>query len=668
LIVAVAFAFAAWIPGSGGVNRETTAAAVADEPQVCSGCQPPLSYLGGPVMGSTGAGVTVTPIYWEPGGKYKFAASYEDVINGYVSDVAAASGQDNNVYSVPTEYYQVVGGVKTPFKYVIHAGTPIVDTTPFPSDGCTADKGYTACLTDDQLRTELSAVTSGQKLPTDLAHFYPVFFPPGVETQDADGTTSASTYCGYHRAFGSGANQTVYADMPIVTGGTCDAGQSPNGNVTADGEVSTLSHELIEAITDPLDQRAWNDRAGNEIGDMCGQTYREPLGSTDPSNPGSSEYNQVINGGKYYLQTEFSNAGFAKFGLGKGCSQSEALAQGTSTSANPGASTTSAAPGTTSTSHAAQAQNAGSLFAEATPTALAADGHATSQFVVSVADADGNARVGDHVHFSVGAQSATGKCGTLSTSDTTTDHDGYARVTYTASTDNIACWVLAVDAAGGQSAQSVVYQGTTQKNAATMTDTFPTTLEAGGPTTTFIIKAQNPSTKPLPNARLTFDIYGEAGAKGVDASQIHLSYSTTGADGTFTDVPLDGSTGNGNSIETGVGPDQGATLAPHATVTYTFHVTLASNVPASESAGPVMAFEGYLDQINTASGSGDTLADTYSTDIKVPTATAPPDHTLRNVLIGIAAAAVVVLAVLGVLFWRRRKGHPPAPTPGAATP
>ncbi len=152
---------------------------------------------------------------------------------------------------------------------------------------------------------------------------------------DADGTTSASVFCGYHRAFGSGTDQTVYGDLPFPpSGDACDAGQAPNGNLAADGMVSTLSHELNEAITDPLSQIAWNDSVGHEIGDMCAQTYGPPLGSTDPANPGSSEYNQVINGGKYYTQTEFSNHAFAAYGIGKGCAQSEALAQGAAT--NPG--------------------------------------------------------------------------------------------------------------------------------------------------------------------------------------------------------------------------------------------------------------------------------------------------------------------------------------------
>jgi hypothetical protein len=650
-------------------QQRATSSAPADEPQVCDGCVPPLSYQGGLVLTGSG-GLTVTPIYWEPaGGQYKFPSGYQDIINGYIADVAAASGSTSNVYSVAAEYTQTVNGDKTAISYDIKAGTPVADSSDLPSDDCPVDSGFTACITDAQLRTELASVTKSQNLPTDLSHFYPVFLPPGVEAKDQDGTTSASSFCGYHRAFGLFLAQTVYGNLPFPPKSGCDAGQAPNGNLAADGMVSTLSHELNEAITDPLSSTAaWIDSAGHEIGDMCSETYGPPLGSTDPSNASSSEYNQVINGHKYYTQTEFSNAAFSAYGIGKGCAQNESLAKGaTAAGQTQGAtSTTSTAqtPGGTAASHAVQAQSNGSLFAEATPTALDADGSSTTKIVVSVADANGNARAGDHVHFSVGAQSGTGECGALNSHDQTTDANGYARVTYTASTSNVACWVLAVDAAGGQSAQSVIYQGTAQKDAATATATFPTSLHPGGTPTTFTIKAANPSAHPVPNALITFDIYGQPGAKGIQANQMHLSYSTTGPQGPFTDVTLDGSTDNGNVIEAPVGPDQGATLAAHATRTYTFHASLASDAPTSKT--PNIAFEGYLDQINTASGSGDTLADTYATDIKLTTPTSSSSGLSAGWYVLIALGAVVIAAILGWLWWRRRGGHPQAPTAPAA--
>ena len=152
-----------------------------------------------------GAGLTVTPMWWQPrGGRYTFPAIYESLLDQYIVDVAAASSSTDNIYSIDTEYYEVVGGLKTYVSYKVTAGTPVVDTDAYPANGCKPAPGFTACITDAQLRNELRAVTSRENLPTDLAHFYPVFLPPGVETEDIDGTNSASAYCGYHRAFGSG--------------------------------------------------------------------------------------------------------------------------------------------------------------------------------------------------------------------------------------------------------------------------------------------------------------------------------------------------------------------------------------------------------------------------------------------------------------------------------
>ncbi len=108
--------------------------------------------------------------------------------------------------------------------------------------------------------------------------------------------------------------------MPYEASG-CDVGQAPNGNLPADGAVSTFSHELAEAITDPLDSGtsyAWSDGKGNEIGDMCAENFGGALGSTNASHRSGTEYNQVINGHRYYVQELFSNLAFAKSGVGKG--------------------------------------------------------------------------------------------------------------------------------------------------------------------------------------------------------------------------------------------------------------------------------------------------------------------------------------------------------------
>jgi hypothetical protein len=583
--------------------RRAAAGGPTIEPQVCSSCKPPLIYQGGPVLSTNGpGGLTVTPLWWQPGGKYTFPASYTNILDGYISDVAAASGTTDNVYSVDTEYYQVVDGLKQFITYKITAGTPLLDSDAFPANGCKPAPGYSACLNDSQLRAELTAVLKDQKLPTTLAYFYPVFFPPGVETQDLDGTNSANGFCGYHRAYGSGADQTVYADMPYEPGGGgCDAGQAPNGDLAADGEVSTLTHELNEAITDPLDpQYAWGDGNGNEIGDMCVQAFGGALGHTNPANPNGSEYNQVINGDKYYIQSMFSNLAFANSGVGKGCALSEALAE------NPKAGGT----GTGATT-------IGLAFTDAYPTTLAANGQASSTITVSVDNEQGYVVPGDHVHFSTGVEYGTGLCGKLSSSEAVTNGNGQAIVTYRASKFNVQCWVLAVESEGGRGSESVIYQGATQKNSPVLSGNFPTSLRTGGPATTFTMTASNPSSHPLPDAQVNFYVWSGTGAtKSVAASQVNLSYSTHGASGPFHQVALSGSTAGGSAISGYLGSAEGTTMAPRSSQTITFHVSLARSVPVSNKV-PLVSFEGYLNQVNSASGGGTTVGDTQAYDIKV---------------------------------------------------
>jgi hypothetical protein len=86
--------------------------------------------------------------------------------------------------------------------------------------------------------------------------------------------------------------------------GHCQSGSPrPNGS-TADPAISSLSHEHNEVITDPLGN-AYIDGSFQENGDLCVDMTKNPppvLGGS-----GSSGYDQVIGGGHYWLQMEWSN-------------------------------------------------------------------------------------------------------------------------------------------------------------------------------------------------------------------------------------------------------------------------------------------------------------------------------------------------------------------------
>ena len=307
-----------------------------------AGCVSPPCLGGNVLMTASTGPLVVVPIFWNPAG-WPMTSSYKNLITSYLAGVAKMSGQTQNVYSVADEY----SGNNGQIHYNIQLGPVINDTDPLPADGCTLEakdtagiyadgSGYNACLDDAQLQAEVNSVTAANSLPRDLTHIYVLYLPKGVEScffagSTTNGNTNACTinneptaaYCAYHN---NQANGGVYANLayPIYaspTGFTCSSDarfpvvQSPNGNPDADTEISPTSHEIIEAITDPDGETGWGDSSGNEIGDDCAYIFGRTRGA-----PGAF-FNQVINGGHFLTQTEFSNDVFNASGGQAGCVQ-----------------------------------------------------------------------------------------------------------------------------------------------------------------------------------------------------------------------------------------------------------------------------------------------------------------------------------------------------------
>jgi len=308
---------------------------------------PPLIWHGGAVMGTAQTGpLVITPIFWTPAG-HPMAADYQNLINQYVKDVAAASGSKTNVFSILPEYFGSDGSIR----YDVQAGTPITDTNPLPANGCKLNSrdttaiyadgsGYDACLDDAQVQAETNSVVAANKLPVNLSHIYVMFLPKHVEACFNPGPTTnaknactinyqpSAAFCAYHS---QATNGTEYANMPFPiylspVGFTCGSNarvafpgviETPNNNPDADTEISPTSHEINELITNPdnngFTASGWFDVAGFENGDECAFVYGTPQG--DPGH----FFNQVINKHHYLTQEEFSNSSF--FASGGGCLQ-----------------------------------------------------------------------------------------------------------------------------------------------------------------------------------------------------------------------------------------------------------------------------------------------------------------------------------------------------------
>src|SRR5579862_7805212 len=293
---------------------------------------------------STGP-LVVVPIFWDPAG-FPMSSAYKNVILSYLAGVAKDSGHGQNVFSVLNEY----SGNNGQIHYNVQLGSAVEDTNPITS-GCTLEaadttgiyvdgSGYSACVDDAQLQGQVEDVVTANGLPHNLTHIYVLYLPKAVEGCFLPGETTlvgpngqfctinhepTAAYCAYHSI---DTNAAIYASMnyPIYqspVGFTCGTDarfpviESPNGNPDADVEISPTSHEISEAITDPDTQTGWYDSTLNEIGDDCAYVFGRTRGA-----PGAY-FNQVINGGHFLTQEEFSNNLFSSSGGTAGCLQSE---------------------------------------------------------------------------------------------------------------------------------------------------------------------------------------------------------------------------------------------------------------------------------------------------------------------------------------------------------
>jgi hypothetical protein len=128
-------------------------------------------------------------------------------------------------------------------------------------------------------------------------NIYHVFLPQGTDMCIDDFTCYSPddpdtfVFCAFHGSVDFDANTHVLFSVEPYQGtpGCQFPGQTPHGVI--DATASTLSHELIETITDP-DLDAWfNAFFGYEIADICFAF--------------SSNLN--LNGHKYQIQSEYSN-------------------------------------------------------------------------------------------------------------------------------------------------------------------------------------------------------------------------------------------------------------------------------------------------------------------------------------------------------------------------
>ncbi len=271
-------------------------------------------YHGGPVL----HGVTTYAIFWDPAGA--FSSSEESLVSGFLANAAHDSGGNANVFSVAAQYTDAAGAAR----YAQTYGGSFVDTDPYPASADCSETTPSAstCLYDSQGAAEIASFAASHNLPVGMNSLYVLLTPASVVTCiDGGDQCSDNAYCSVHSYASDGSSTLLYIEIPFTLLGpagdpkSCQddgnsALQAPNGNGGyADVALKSLSHEMLETISDPL-LNAWYDADGNEVADLCNGMTWNP-GSFLPLEGGNAAagtlWNQTINGAHYYLQGAWSN-------------------------------------------------------------------------------------------------------------------------------------------------------------------------------------------------------------------------------------------------------------------------------------------------------------------------------------------------------------------------
>ena len=198
---------------------------------------PRLTYRGGPLLAS----VEVFLLFWGDAWSHDPLSQVVGQLNGFFDYVLTSALMDQlGEYSAPG--FTIGHGART--------GSLELTTAP-PQSVTDAD---IQALIQQEIATDPAVPKPS---PSSL---YFVFLPPGVSVS-LSGGASCTSFCGYHSDING---KVFYAVMPYPD---CQGCAGSNGVLAA--LTATSSHELCEAITDPVPGQGWYDDANGEIGDIC---------------------------------------------------------------------------------------------------------------------------------------------------------------------------------------------------------------------------------------------------------------------------------------------------------------------------------------------------------------------------------------------------------------
>ena len=215
-----------------------------------SAASPKLIYNGGALIEN----VEIYTIFW--GKNWDTSAVYKTLaqnINSFFTAILTSPLIDQLAeYNTNTPKYTIGHGSLS--------GTKTI-ATHAPASG--------KSITDSAIQKALhSWITAGTVAPVTPNRLYFIYTDLNVKVI-MGGSSSCTNFCGYHNNIA----QTYYAVMPFPSCSGCLAGLN-----ALDALTGTSSHELCEAITDPVPGTGWYDQVNGEIGDICAWKFKKIAG------------------------------------------------------------------------------------------------------------------------------------------------------------------------------------------------------------------------------------------------------------------------------------------------------------------------------------------------------------------------------------------------------
>jgi hypothetical protein len=210
----------------------------ADLPGVTRAPAPHLTYRNGPLIQA----VEVFTLFWGAAWRQTAQAGIAKRLNQFFGTILTSTLIDQlaeySVHGRPIGHGRFIGTAAIITPHLRHS---VSDRT-----------------VQHMLHQEL-ATNAALPQPTPNTVYF-VCLPPGVAAIQGGGR-SCQAFCGYHNDI---EGQIFYAVMPFPGCTGC------TGNLTPfDALTSISSHELCEAITDPIPGQGWYDDVHGEIGDIC---------------------------------------------------------------------------------------------------------------------------------------------------------------------------------------------------------------------------------------------------------------------------------------------------------------------------------------------------------------------------------------------------------------